>query len=136
MVVYFPSWIPSFSTSISITKSAVPSLLPNFNLPLKSLSYSENIYWVFGLVMKNNIEKAEVIINNLKKKNIGSRPFFYPLTSMPGYEEYAREGKEYKNHNSYSLSRRGLTLPSHYKINKKNIETISSNLIQFFKNNF
>ena len=48
------------------------------HLPLNSTSYCKNIFWIYGLVIKDRIKvNAEFIINVLKKKGIECRPFFY-----------------------------------------------------------
>jgi perosamine synthetase len=107
--------------------------LKNFNLPLKSLSYSENIYWVFGLVMKNNIEKAEIIINHLKKKNIGSRPFFYPLHKQPVLSKFEinknlNEANEFLNANY--ISEYGFYIPSGLGLLNEEIDYVSEVILE------
>ena len=58
--------------------------LKNIQLPLKTTSYADNIYWVFGLVLNdNNKLNAEKVIEILSKNGIGSRPFFYSMHMQP-----------------------------------------------------
>ena len=54
---------------------------------------------------------------------------------MPGYEKYKKNGNDFRNLNAEYLSLRGVTLPSHYKINQKQIEAISSCIVEFIKKN-
>ncbi len=53
-------------------------------LPPASTEYAENIYWIFGLILNNNITlNANDIMIKLKRRGIGSRPFFYPMHMQP-----------------------------------------------------
>ena len=46
----------------------------------KSLSYAKNIYWVFGIILKeNNKKKREKIQKRLLNHRIETRPFFCPM---------------------------------------------------------
>ena len=55
-----------------------------FQLPMDKIDYADNIYWVFGLVIRDEYDfNATEIINYLAKKNIGCRPFFYPMHLQP-----------------------------------------------------
>ena len=57
-----------------------------FQLPLQSLSYSKNLYWVFGLVSKTQAT-SETIRNHLADLSIGTRPFFYPMHKQPVFKK-------------------------------------------------
>ena len=51
--------------------------IKNIILQPNKLSYCNNIYWVFGLVLKrNNKNNINQVIKKLTNKNIGTRPFF------------------------------------------------------------
>lgn len=56
--------------------------LKQFTLQPQKTSYSENIYWVFGLLLKS-IELKLELISALEKNSIGWRPFFYPMHLQP-----------------------------------------------------
>ena len=87
--------------------------------------------WATTLVVNKNKFRSKDAIDFFKSKGLPLRPFFYPLTSMPGYQEYAKNGLEHENKNSKYLSSKGITLPSHYNITEKQIKNISSTLIEF-----
>ena len=58
--------------------------LPGVQLPLDKTEYSENIYWVFGLVLDDSFEfGAEEAMSRLAKYGVGCRPFFYPMHQQP-----------------------------------------------------
>lgn len=57
-------------------------------LPLVRTSYAENIYWVFGLIISDEIDMtAEQVIARLAAKGVGCRPFFYPMHQQPVFQK-------------------------------------------------
>lgn len=53
-------------------------------LPLAETSYSKNIYWVYGIVLKKSISfDAEEVMRRLGEKKIGTRHFFWPIHKQP-----------------------------------------------------
>ena len=67
--------------------------------------------WITGLVFgaSHKLDKHEAM-DRLAKFGIPSRPFFYPLSSLPAYPG-ARERCEYCNPRAYDISARGINLP-------------------------
>ena len=59
-------------------------------------SLTTNGCWATTLVINNSDFLSKDAIKFFEDKGLPLRPFFYPLTSMPGYEEYARKGKSIK----------------------------------------
>lgn len=53
-------------------------------LPLDRTPYAENIYWVYGIVLKDEVsfDGAEAM-KRLGEKGIGTRPFFWPMHEQP-----------------------------------------------------
>lgn len=54
-----------------------------FQLPVERTDYAENIYWVFGLVIKNPDISADIVMKALGEKGISTRHFFYPMHKQP-----------------------------------------------------
>jgi len=53
-------------------------------MPVVRTSYAENIYWVFGMVIADDVDvTAEEAIARLAAKGVGCRPFFYPMHQQP-----------------------------------------------------
>ena len=52
-------------------------------LPVNKKPYAENIYWVYGIVIKNSKISVEKLMNRFKKKGIETRNFFWPLHQQP-----------------------------------------------------
>lgn len=80
---------------------------PMIQLPLPQAEYAENIYWVFGMVLDDQVGfDADEAMSRLGKQQIGTRPFFwcmheqpvfrkmglYETTSCPIAERLARRG--------------------------------------------
>lgn len=63
------------------------------------------------------------LIEELAKLGIPARPFFFPLSSLPAYEAYGTKSRQ-NNPVSYDVSRRAITLASHYSLTDKQLEQI------------
>ena len=88
-----------------------------------------NGVWAPSLVVDESFNlKNQEIINALSKKGIPSRPFFYPMSSIPAYKGY-QTGSRSDNPNAYSIAERGITLPSAYSLLDSEIEFISEAIV-------
>lgn len=86
-----------------------------YQLPLANTVYSENIYWVFGLVAPTQEEK-ENMINYLTDQKIGTRPFFWCMHEQPVFQKMGLfKGEKYPI--AEKLSRNGFYLPSGLGLN-------------------
>ena len=57
---------------------------PGLQLPLIDTPYAENVYWVFGVVLKEEASPgADVLMERLAALGIGTRPFFWPMHEQP-----------------------------------------------------
>ena len=103
-------------------------------LPLQKTNYCSNIYWVYCLVIKENLKiNAKTIINILMKKGIECRPFFYPMHLQPVY----RKMKIFDNPNfpvSEMISEKGFYIPSGLGITLKEQNKVIDTLVKVFKN--
>ncbi|MPN02032.1 GDP-perosamine synthase [bioreactor metagenome] len=52
-------------------------------LPVEKTEYSDNIYWIFGLVIKDAEISVDTIMKKLGERGIGTRHFFYPIHKQP-----------------------------------------------------
>ncbi|MCP9926735.1 DegT/DnrJ/EryC1/StrS aminotransferase family protein [Cyanobium sp. CH-040] len=76
-----------------------------------STDFALNIYWVFGLLLKQENLFACDLIDELAKAGIGTRPFFYPLHLQPVF----RAKKFFQSAHcpvAERLSRQGFYIPS------------------------
>lgn len=105
----------------------------NIYIPKPINNVSKNIYWVVGiLLIRNKNLTAIKVIEDLKKKNIGARPFFWPISNQDVFKNYKfYDKKKYKNSNY--LSKQGLYLPNYLGIKKNEITYICKSLIEILQ---
>ena len=96
------------------------------------ISYSKNIYWVVGILIKNKKILASKIIKRLKDHGIGARPFFWPMHE----QKILKKMKIFKSNNypnSSYLSRYGFYIPSFVEIKNSEMNFIISMINKFIK---
>ena len=53
-------------------------------LPLNRTEYAENIYWVYGVVLKDSVPfDASEAMKRLSTAGVATRPFFWPMHEQP-----------------------------------------------------
>ena len=92
-----------------------------------SNSFSKNIYWVVGIVIKNKKMTALNLSKKLSKFGIETRPFFWPMHQQSIFKKLGLF-KNQKYPNSSYISKYGLYLPSYFELKKKEIDKISKTL--------
>ncbi len=99
-------------------------------LPMRKWENTENHYWVFGLVLKVNADRDN-IMTKLANEGIQTRPFFWPLHKQEALS------KIYKTNESLSISeflgKYGFYIPIGNHINKKDQKIISNKIIKIIK---
>ncbi len=95
-----------------------------FQRPLARTDYAENIYWVYGLVLKDSVEyDAQVIMKKLAAKNIETRPFFWCMHKQPVFYKLGLFfGERYPV--AEKLAQRGFYIPSGLGITQEQIELV------------
>jgi perosamine synthetase len=83
------------------------------------MPWAKSVYWMYSILVTNNsrIDRAS-LIEKLANSDIDSRPFFYPIHTMPPYIE----NKKYPT--AEKLSEEGLNLPSSVKLSDDEIGRI------------
>lgn len=108
-------------------KEELSGLTKNGIIILNTELYNtKNSYWMPTMIINPelNITK-EMIIKPMRNKNVDCRPFFYPLSSLPAYNNLKNIEKYRKyNKNSYEISPYGTNLPSNMNINVYNVKYI------------
>jgi perosamine synthetase len=102
--------------------------VPGLQLPLMSTAYAKNIYWVYGLVLKEDVPfDAEEAMHRLSALKIGTRPFFWPMHEQPVFHKMGLFSNE-----TYPiaerLARRGFYIPSGMALTSEQIERSASAL--------
>jgi perosamine synthetase len=86
--------------------------IEDIQLPLHSTNYADNIYWVFGVVIKDSDSRNAIdLMSDLAKMGVGTRPFFYPMHLQPVFRETGMFFGE-KFPVSESICEKGFYLPS------------------------
>ena len=106
-------------------------LLNNSNekiqIPLTSVAGVDNNYWVYGIVLKNNISRDK-IRRYLFDSKIETRDFFWPLHLQKAYLKTNNISKSLPI--SELLGRQGFYIPIGKHINKKNQSYIAEKIIE------
>ncbi len=100
--------------------------LPHVQLPLPQTQYAKNIYWVYGLVLGNEVPfDAEEAMRRFTEHKIGTRPFFWPMHEQPVFIKAGLfAGERYPV--AERLARRGFYLPSGLALTAKQIEQVAA----------
>lgn len=86
------------------------------------MPWAKCVYWIYCILIEDEFNlKRDGIINELMKKGIDTRPFFYPITIMKPYKKVSLPHAE-------ELSRKGLSLPSSLNLDFEDISKITDTL--------
>ena len=95
------------------------------------LSYSKNIFWVFGILLKKNANiSRDQVTKKLLKHNIQTRNFFYPMHKQKIFRKMRLFPKNKKFPNSDYLSKKGFYLPSGIGITNVEIDFVAKTLLK------
>jgi perosamine synthetase len=91
-------------------------------LPHPRTDYAENIYWVFGIVLGDEVPfDAKEAMKRLAAKGVGTRPFFWPMHEQPVLRRMGLfEGERHPV--AERLARRGFYVPSGLALTDAQIE--------------
>ena len=84
------------------------------------MSWAKNAYWFYSILLNSKVR--DKLIAHLDQEGIETRPFFYPIHTLPPYN------RGLKLPVAEQLSARGLNLPSGPKITDEEIRTVASSL--------
>jgi perosamine synthetase len=96
-----------------------------------------NTYWVVSAIVDPSYSlRKEDFIKRFKDHNIDTRPFFYPVSSMPAYENY-KKSKDMATINpvSYELSSYGISFPSAAIITEDQVDRVCTVFKNILENN-
>jgi perosamine synthetase len=82
-------------------------------------SYVQNSYWMPTIVFGQSYElEIEAVISALNAEGIAARPFFFPVSSLPMYQNVS------ENMISYLMNKRALNLPNYFEMSRQDVEWI------------
>ena len=80
---------------------------------------TKNSYWLPTIIFNKEINfDREAFFVLMKQKGVDSRPFFFPLTSLPMFEE------KKENQTAYDIFKRGINLPSFHDLTYEDVKLI------------
>lgn len=86
--------------------------IKGIQLNLPSTAYAESIYWVYGIVLKDEVPfDAAEAIRRLDSIGVGARPFFWCMHEQPVFQKMGLFKNE-KYPVSENMARRGFYIPS------------------------
>lgn len=107
--------------------------LNQIQLPLPKTDYTENIYWVYGIVLNDQVPiDADEAMKKLAYERIGTRPFFWPMHEQPVFKKmglFENEGYPV----SENIARRGFYLPSGLNMNDDQIIDVAKAIKSLFE---
>lgn len=104
----------------------------SFSTPLQGTDYAENIYWVYGLVLKKEAGmNASEAMSLLLQKGIGTRPFFYPMHLQPVFRNAGLFSNESYPVAEY-LSQFGFYIPSGLALTEEQIRISAEGVKSIF----
>lgn len=97
-------------------------------LPLPKTTYAENIYWVYGVVLGDEMPlDAPAMMSRLAEQSIGTRPFFWPMHEQPVFKRM-NLFRDVACPVAERLARRGFYLPSGLGLGDEDLETAAAAL--------
>lgn len=86
--------------------------------------WARNVYWMYSVLIDHSISRDDVM-KKLERRGIDSRPFFYPVHTMPPYRNGVFPIAEV-------LSKIGISLPSSAKLKREEVEKICNCIFQHY----
>ncbi len=107
--------------------------IPGLQLPVPRTDYADNIYWVYGLVLKDEVPFDAVdAMRRLRQHQIGSRPFFWPMHEQPVLQKmglFAYESCPVAER----IACRGFYIPSGIALTDEQMEQVANTLRAIMK---
>ncbi|WP_449420742.1 DegT/DnrJ/EryC1/StrS family aminotransferase [Phormidium nigroviride] len=99
--------------------------ISGLELPLASTTHAKNIYWVYGVVLKDELPfDAVEAMRRLAEHQIGTRPFFWPMHEQPVFKKMGLfQGESYPV--AERLARRGFYIPSGMALTDTQMERVA-----------
>lgn len=101
---------------------------PGLLLPPAATPDAENLYWVFGVVLDDDVPfDADEAMRRLAEDGVGTRPFFWPLHEQPVFRRMGLFADD-RHPVSERIGRRGFYLPSGLGATDEQIEISAGRL--------
>lgn len=107
--------------------------VPGLQLPVPTIDFAQNAYWVFGVVLQDSIDfDAKVAMARLTALGIGTRPFFWPMHEQPVFRKLGLSSGHALPH-AERIARRGFYLPSGLALTAAQIEECAGAVMEILR---
>lgn len=98
--------------------------LQEIELPIAQTEYAENVYWVYGILLKEGVGRTvSDVMTLLQERGVATRSFFWPMHQQPVFLKRGLfHGESYPG--AESLARRGFYLPSGLAITESQMDFV------------
>jgi len=103
------------------------------DIPISKIEYAENVYWVYGIVLKDKLYvEADKVMMTLREKGVGTRPFFWPMHEQPVFKKMGLflDGTFPV---AERIARRGFYIPSGLALTDEQINKVAKILHEIIK---
>lgn len=98
--------------------------IPSLQLPVLQTDYATNIYWVYGIVLKDDVPfDAKEAMRRLEQYKIGTRPFFWSMHEQPIFRKMGLFDKA-SCPVAERIARRGFYIPSGLALTFEQMEQV------------
>ena len=95
-------------------------------LPVEKTDYADNIYWIYGIVLDENINIDNKMMQKLLvEEGLGSRTFFWCMHEQPVYQKQGLFADETYPNAEY-LARKGFYIPSGLALTQEQMEQVAT----------
>ena len=102
--------------------------LDQVQLPLQETDYAENIYWVYGIVLLEEVPfDTKTAMKKLDEMGIGTRPFFWSMHEQPVFKKMGLFKNEF-HPVAENLARKGFYIPSGLGISNDKIKIVAKEI--------
>jgi perosamine synthetase len=106
---------------------------PFLQLPVPETFYAKNVYWVYPVVLHDSCTmNATEVMSRLEQRQIGTRPFFYPMHKQPVFNKLGLFEND-SHHNAERIAERGFYIPSGLGISDNEIHRVADTLLEMLK---
>jgi perosamine synthetase len=107
--------------------------IPGIQLPMSKTDYAKNIYWVYGIVLNDEVPlSTEEVMKLLGEYKVGSRPFFWSMHEQPVFIKMGL----FDNIScpvAEKIARRGFYIPSGLALTDEQIQYVTLALREVLK---
>lgn len=102
-------------------------------LPVPGTEYADNVYWVFGLVLADDVPfDGREAMARLAKLGVGTRPFFWPIHEQPVFRRMGLFKGE-RCPVAERIARRGFYVPSGMALTDVQLDRVASCVLEMLR---